>query len=566
MKELSDKSKPQRLEELFRTRLETAEAEPSERVWERIEQGLDLKEAGYYKERVNWYRSLAAACIVLVMCAAMYLYYDVNSRQPANQGMANLPTNQSNPTIAENKANPTTAETNRLNNNSRQPAEDKAARSETDLPARAGLAAVEPASKNPAKTHNAADVPDNRDNRKVKADQTYAATPTSSGKLNQNNLVAVSNGINNMAGVNIGLTDAGLVALTNEAKTRILAGDKTATEDLEPLVPVSAWAGLRKAPMADSLWKPKAIEATPPALAWEPTIAPEPEKPKMARWSFSARYAPQYFNQNIELASAASPQYLMAPNLSNFNGAPAATVNATGYTAALNEYDQNTSSGFSYNTAAAVGYALNEHWSLETGLLFTQNVASSKSSYVFSNSYLAARYSNADPGANFNDTKNMAQAAALPTTALVASLAGQQHLGNAAVIQTPSFETEYRYRSLGVPLKLNYQTKSRKSFYFASVGLLTNLLVQANIISESSRVPDMKFGNNADSPFRPWQFATVLSAGKGFRVSKAISLRAGLEGTQYLTSLAAHPENLHSKQRKPYSIGVAFSSSYTLGR
>jgi len=301
-------------------------------------------------------------------------------------------------------------------------------------------------------------------------------------------------------------------------------------------------------------------------LASAPTAASEQEKPRLARWSFSARYAPQYFNQNLELASAAAPQYLTAPANSNFSSAPTAAVNTSSYTQALNEFDSNTSSGFSYNTAMAAGYALNEHWSLETGLLFTQNVANGKSSYVFNNSYLAARYNYASPATGMNDSKTIGPVAALPTTALVASLSGQENLQTSAVIQTPTFSTQYRYRSVGVPVKINYQTKSRKSFYFASVGLLTNLLVQAQILSESSRVPDIKFGNSSESPFRPWQFATVLSAGKGFRVSKAFSLRAGLEGTQYLTNLAAHPENLNNKQRKPYSIGVAFSSSYTLGK
>ncbi|KAA5540355.1 outer membrane beta-barrel protein [Adhaeribacter rhizoryzae] len=565
MKELSDKSKPQRLEDLFRTQMEAAEATPSERVWERIEQGLDLKEAGYYKERVVWYRSLAAACVALLVCAAVYLYYDANTQHPANQQVATLPQTQNNPASANSKTSSPVA-SSPLNNNNSQPTENTNATAEAALPAQPALAAKEAGSKNNATNNYAINLPDNQVNANKNSAKTYAATQLNNNNVNQENIGLATGNLNNTKGENNLLTGANNISLARNAKRAVLIENREANNGLEPLQSVNAWALSKGATPADSLWKPKAIDATPPALAWQPTVTPEPEKPKMSRWSFSAKYAPQYFNQNVELASAAAPQYLMAPGNSSFNGAPAANVNTLSYTEALNEYDRNTSSGFSYNTAAAVGYALNEHWSLETGLLFTQNIATSKSSYVFSNSYLAVRYSNNDPMAGLNDTKNVAQAAALPTTALVASLAGQQHLGNAAVIQTPTYETEYRYRSLGMPLKLNYQTKSRKSFYFASVGLLTNLLVQANIVSESDRVPNMKFGSNTDSPFRSWQFATVLSAGKGFRVSESISLKAGLEGTQYLTSLAAHPENLNSKQRKPYTIGLALSSSYTLGK
>jgi hypothetical protein len=241
-------------------------------------------------------------------------------------------------------------------------------------------------------------------------------------------------------------------------------------------------------------------------------------------------------------------------------------VASTSYAQALNEYDNNTSAGFSYNTSVAAGYVLNEHWSLESGLNFTQNVAKSSSSFIFNNTNLAARYNLAAQNLNLNDNKvNADPIGILPATALLASLSGQQNVNSATVVQTPTFDTQYRYRLLGIPVRINYQTSQRKSFYFASVGFLTNMLVQAQVLSGSPKVPDLKFQGQTESPFRTWQFAATVSAGKGFRISKAINLRAGLEGTQNLNSLAAHPEYLSGEKGKPYTIGVAFSSSYTLG-
>ncbi|MDB5263583.1 MAG: hypothetical protein JWQ14_2866 [Adhaeribacter sp.] len=566
MKELSDKSKPQSLEEIFRARMEAAEATPPDRMWERIEQGLD---AGYYKERVTWYKSLAAACIALVVCAALYVYYDVNTQHNgAGTKLATLSQNNNTSDLATTKSAqiPVKSAPERKEQEIKNShlAETATANPGKTLPAQSNLAAVQPAPENkPAITKSGLTKPAKlKDNEK----NTYAATRLGSGKLNQSHIAASGDIFERHVAVNNYQASSGITALRKHQVMAGIAADKR-DDSLEPLVSVNTWASLAQmAPAADSLWKPRAIEAVPPALASVSNPTPEPEKAQLKRWSFSTRYAPQYFNQNLALADAVSPQSLMASPNNNFNSAPSAAVNASGYTQALNEFDKNTTSGYSYNMAAAAGYALNEHWSIESGVLFTQNVALSQSSYVFNNSYLAARYNNASQSNFFNDTKNAGTLVSLPATALVASLSGQHNLANVAVIQTPAFETEYRYRSVGVPVKLNYQTKKRKSFYFASVGLLTNLLVQAHVISESSRVPDIKFGNSPESPFRTWQFATVLSAGKGYQISKSISLKAGLEGTQYLTSLVAHPENLNGKQRKPYSIGLAFSSSYTLGK
>lgn len=567
MKELSDKSKPQSLEELFRVRMEAAEEMPSDRVWERIEQGLNLKEAAYYKKRVSWYKSLAAACIVLVLCAAMYLYYDINTQHSKGEGnLASHSQNQQN-TVPGNKTNHLPANGGLLKETNK----DLDVGTSATVTAKATISASTKLADSQSVSKNLA--PDNFNAKSSPATKNFTSRQVlaktalpKDKKISYQTGALATGAAKHSRTENRELGQAGVITWANQNKLGS-AKIQVAAAGLDPLVPVTIGVGVSKfVPAADSLWKPRAIEAAPPALAWGPNPNPEPEKPWLSRWSFSARYAPQYFNQNIELASVTPSQNAMVPGGGSFNTAPASLVNTGAYTEALIEFDRSAASGFSYNTAATVGYALTEHWSLESGILFTQNVANSKSSYVFSNSYLAARYNNSASSANLKESRNLVQAAYLPTTALVASLSGQQNLNTSAVIQTPTFETEYRYRSVGVPVKLNYQTTSRKSFYFASVGLLTNLLIQAQVISESNRVPDIKFGSNPDSPFRSWQFATILSAGKGFRVSKALSLRAGIEGTQYLTSLAAHPENLERKQRKPYTIGVAFSSSYTLGQ
>jgi hypothetical protein len=85
MNELSDKNRPRKLEDIFREGMEEAEMAPSDLLWSRIERDLHIKEAGLYKKRLVWYQRLAAACVVLVLFAGAYLFFD--ARQVSQPGL-----------------------------------------------------------------------------------------------------------------------------------------------------------------------------------------------------------------------------------------------------------------------------------------------------------------------------------------------------------------------------------------------------------------------------------------------------------------------------------------------
>jgi len=534
MKELSNKNKPQKLEDIFQTGMEGAEVTPSARVWERIEQGLDQKEAGYYKKRLSWYKALVAACIALVVCAAAYFVYDINNAHSPEPKIANRPQAQNNK-IAANTIT-----------------------QEPELATGEAISTPGNTKKQlTGKVNTARNINYPKDNLAEEKENSkeYAATVVENLNTNQAKITSEES---------INLTDKAITTIAG-AGTKEKA-NRTITIAVEPLVPVISWAGVTAKPLLpDTLPTPKALPTTPPALAFVPEPqADKNEKSRAGRWSIIAKYAPQYFNQNVALTN--SKQYnLSSPTLVPATGLYT-NIGTSSYTEALNEFDKNTASGYSYNAAVAAGYTINEHWLLETGLSYTQNVATTTTSYIFNTSNLTARYSNTNSYAYLDAIQNNKMAVVnLPATALLASLAGQQDLSNATVMQTPAFETKYRYQLLGIPIKLNYKLGHRKSFYFASVGFLTNLLMQAQVLSTSGRVPDFKYGSNAQSPFRNWQVAALISAGKGFQISKSVSFKAGLEGTQNLNTLAAHPQQLQYRQGKPYTIGLAFSSSYTLG-
>ena len=536
------------MEDIFRQRLEGAEVTPSDRVWERISQGLDAKEAGYYKERIGWYRSLVAACIFLVVCAAGYLFYDIkHTHTKQNNTIAQQPvTPASTPTLV----NPQASTSESIQN-------PNIAQTESAHSAGQNFSAETATQINSQGQNNKSALPGAGNNNRlnpVNSPAFEAGSAQVAGTKNKN--------VNkDLAQARENVFEPG-TASADEVPGEIIADARSMPEALESVAPELV-SGINIAPFVMEMQMVPQVNINTLALLLEPAADPQ-EKGRVNRWSFNAKYAPQYFNQNIQLVEQGGGSYANMPAFSAPNAGIAASAS---YSQALNEYDNNTTSGFSYNTAVAAGYTLNEHWSLESGLSFTQNVANSSSSFIFNNTNLAARYNYFAPqNLNNNDTKSFNDPiSVLPATALLATLAGQENFNAATVVQTPTFETQYRYRLIGIPVRINYQTSQRKSFYFASVGFLTNMLVQAHVLSGSAKVPDLKYQGQADSPFRTWQVAATVSAGRGFRISKAVNLRAGIEGTQNLNSLAAHPEYLSNGKGKPYTIGVALSSSYTLG-
>jgi hypothetical protein len=559
MNELSDKNRPKKLEDIFREGMEEAEMAPSDLLWSRIERDLNIKETGYYKKRLGWYQRLAAACVALVLCAGAYLFFDARQETqgaltamqqrrpglnlPGKTAAVTPPANSPTRKASQETMNQATARENQVGATLSQP--------QVAVSRRVTTTSLPVASRKLAPQEN---LP--------------AAVDKATGMLKAAHLSAVALSLpdNKPGGAAVETTPA------NEVPQQVFAGDKELM-GAEPslarssqtggspdgLAPITAWSNLASlAAIRDS------VPGNSHTLAAVPS-QPDPgraDKGKPAsRWKFGGKYASQYFDQNIALAykqTGATPNTVVPSAM-----LPLASAGAATYADALNEFDHETGSGFSFNTGISAAYQVNKHMDLETGLGYTQNVATTSTSYIFNNAQIGSRYT-AQANWSADASKNSSAATGIPTTAFVATLAGGATLNQTAVTKTQAFDTQYRYRLLGIPVKVSYQTSRNKSFYFASMGMLTNLLVKANILSDSDRVPDLQYGANAkDSPFRHWHFAAVASAGKGFEIAPGLQVKAGLEATQYLSNLTHHPDYLAGKQRKPYTLGLALSSSYT---
>ena len=528
MNELSDKDQPKKLEDLFRNGMEGAEVAPSDNLWNRIEHDLDIQEKGYYKKQLFWFQRVAAACALLLLVAAGYFFYDYKFKHEAI--IATTGGIKAKQTEIAIKPEPETEKTKDIKPNGGTPAfrakNNQTFKSEISI------------STNPKESPVANNIAGKTDKRPAnKKTQAAVAQPE----------LAFNNSLENIINTEWDNTPP----LASFSRNDLLSIAQT---NLETKIGALDTARLEL---------PTAITLNEPTFVAYAAASEESEKKKTSRWSFTGKYAPHYFNQNIKLnepvTGVNSPAF--SSNLVSFNNSP------SNYSEALNEFDNNTQAGYSFNTEGAASYELNKHWALEAGLAYTQNISNTNTSFIFNNSQVTPRAAsesfnydrNNDPSGNKNSLIGV------PATALVASLSGTAN-NTGSIVRTQPFTTQYRYRLIGIPVKINYQTNRNKSFYYASVGFLTNLLMQAHIISDSPRVPNLKYAPNADSPFRNLQVAAIASVGRGFRVSKSFSVKAGLEASQYFTTLVDNPLYSTGQYGKPYAIGVAVSSSYNISK
>jgi len=556
MNELSDKNRPKKLEEIFRINLEEAEMAPSDNLWNRIEHDLDRQEKKYYQKQMVWFQRLAAACVLLLVFAGGYVLYDHQFEHEQTIATANpieKPNRNKNKLAVTSQPQPGKAEENTSAPLvTEEKLRTKAAEQITNEQKLAGRKKNNIISDYQAKQIQNGGKQLSQES--IKPEMPYLAAENIATQYPTEAAAATKEGEI--------LTQPGFVWNSNEENTmQVEAKQANALLESETL-PMLALTNLVNATDSSKLNVPVTLATIPQPVMYATTTI-EPQKQKASRWSFSSKYAPHYFNQHISLGQQNTGS--TSPTFNN--SLVGSNANASNIDQALNEYDNNIQSDYSFNTEGIATYKLNQNWALESGLAYTQNIASTQASYIFSNSQVSARYAQESFAANdVSEMGKNASLAGVPATALVAALSGAANANASGIVKTQPFSTEYRYRLIGIPVKINYQTNRNKSFYYASVGFLTNLLVQAHILSDSPRVPDLKYAPNADSPFRNWQMAAVASVGKGFWVSKNFSFKAGLEASQYLNTLADNPLYLAGQHRKPYTIGIAVSSTYTVSK
>jgi hypothetical protein len=214
------------------------------------------------------------------------------------------------------------------------------------------------------------------------------------------------------------------------------------------------------------------------------------------------------------------------------------------------------------------GYQLDRFWRVETGFIYSHNESQTRTSYlvtgmnILTSAYRGATSSLADADVQ----ESFKSVAAMPSaTIMLPALAGLDDRF-VSVNKTDDFTTRYRYRYVGVPLLLGFQSRESRSFVFATAGVIPQVLVQSSVIPESPLASRIDFSLTEESPFRRVNLSASASAGYGYRLSDELSLSVGPELQYFFAPLIRSSGITHIRQGNPYNVGMNLSARYTLRR
>ncbi|MDQ4139537.1 MAG: hypothetical protein M3142_03340 [Bacteroidota bacterium] len=551
MKESSDNSnRPRKLEEVFRDGFEPAEVDPRASIWHRIEQDLEVKQAGYYKKRLVWYRSVAAASITLLMLALGYFWYDTQTGHRLN-----IP--GSSPNLAvENKKATLPAE---------EPKSDKVA------------------SENQPFVASRTNLPD----QNTKITETSSSSATSISKKTELAIITRSRVKSNEIPGTEGNDAASITqksdvttSLSNLTIPQSVAPDKSSdlitdslrsTLAMDAAKPVTPLSNTVDSVQVAATEKPSLFKNDSTAYTLASNSNETKKTAKVNRWALGGGTGSQFFEQNIKFSNAGNNPFATTPLGSYAHAIVSKNQAGNSIEAASEEFNQNTRSAFSYRAAVAATYRLNDKWSIETGFSFAENKAQTTTSYIIYKRPVAL---NNIPGvttenSGFADIANpVAQNVTIPVTIFLARLT-DNYLTNAnvSVDKVDPFTMYYRYRQVGLPVKLRYQQGRGKWFNFVQVGGALNILLQTSVLSDSPKVPSAEYSIGQPSPFRKWYLTALGSLGRGLRVTDAWQVQGSLDIARNFSALTLSPDQMPNvNQNKPYYVGFGISSSYVIGK
>lgn len=544
MKKSSDNTnRPRKLEEVFRDGFEPAEVTPRASIWHRIEQELEVKQAGYYKKRLAWYRSLAAASITLLVLAISYFWYDTQTSHRVNFPSTSSPNTA---TQHNNISSPPKITESEKLTPTHQPSVTTSVK--PNLPTVIGVTEASPANG----TASPAEV--SAINKKLAAVRQARVEQSRQSLTELKNLADLSARKNITPESSSGFN-------TDSLKT---ATASEITKHTSPS-PVAADSSQLAAAEKSSLFKNDS------AAAFTAAVKPKEAKKNTntSRWALGGGTGSQYFEQNIKFANAGNPMSFTGTAASYANSVVYKNVAGNSLEAASKEFDENTRSAFSYRAAVAANYRLNDKWSLEAGLIFAENKAQTTTTYII---YKKPAALNNIPSlnsgsSNFAD-KQLATNVTIPVTIFLAKLT-DNYLNNSylSVDKVDPFTMYYRYRQLGVPVKLRYQQGRGKWFNFVQAGGAINVLLQTSILSDSPKVPEAEYTIGQASPFRKWYFTALGSVGRGLKLSEVWQMQGSLDVARNFSALTLSPDQIPNvSQHKSYYVGFGISTSYVIGK
>ena len=283
------------------------------------------------------------------------------------------------------------------------------------------------------------------------------------------------------------------------------------------------------------------LRAAPPVLATTQAAPSESEKSVASakRWRFGGSYATTAFNPNINFsqAGAATSGYASANS--------AANKSADAYEAGAAEYRHNLRAGVGQRAALTAALAPAKHWVLTAGVEVAEYRASSETSYVLPEPTATAFTGNTAATYAYNNAADFS---------LVRPIA----------YNAPPRTTNYRYRTVGVPVSARYGSGKSGVSLYAKVGAAVDLLLgsRVEVADAPSATRDYSL-RSADSPYR--RVVATVRGGGGVQYRPAganWALLVGPTAEAGLTTLNNNPAQALLSRARPYAVGLEASVEF----
>ncbi|MBC3541863.1 outer membrane beta-barrel protein [Rufibacter sediminis] len=526
-------------EDIFRKGFSDAESAPPSRIWENIDRELENQDLRRYRRQVFWYRSVAAAFLLMLISGGILLWQqDSTLEGPPQNGLATL---QNRPGVVSPEEESVEV-----------PAPASVSEA-TEAPAQ-GTSISEPFSESKPQNRNVSDA-------NLTPGKTLFAASTKERNAPEESFARVER----VAQQEVSASASAALLTKGETAENVPPAEKEVSAERSQALRIGNEKQFSRS-VANSLAPVKALPLAMDSLkgAPEKTIllqketlsaalaqnqpAPKSNEPKEAdvyKWSVTMAYSPQYAYAPVKIDTNAPPMQSAVAGQSQMSQQ---------YHEAIEEYNNSYSPAYSYTALVGASYQLNDKWQLETGILYTQNEAMTTQSYVVYQGGYAQAYA---PG-NLNADLSSGKSVPLVSSAFTREAAAQPVLVN----RTDKYDIRYRYQQVGVPLKLAYRVTMNKIYALFSGGVNMNLLMQSSITPETEQVQAVKYGfKDDDSPYRSVQWATTTSIGVGYDVTKKMSILLAPEFTYSLTPLLRE-----SHEQENYQLGVSIGGRWRLAK
>ncbi len=519
---MDDSKKHLSFEEKWQEAFNDAEEAPAAGLWKNIESSINATESSQYKRRFIFYRTVAAAAVACLLVLGIFTFGD----------RLIMPfTGQPDTTLADQKnkngANTEAVQNNTTQNNGQQQTNEQSEgiEQENSISELADNVTPQPSAKHSGQANEKASAKA-RTNDKALANQSETQ-PTASDKMisEPDRYDEVKTGVPANAPFN------------NSDRSLTLRPNSTLQNPLYSGAPVTL-AALPANGVEDLYAQP--IEAlTVEQQIYRIPVVIQDDKKTQPVFFAGVNVSTGYFNPNFNSVASAGPQANSFDNdITNFYSAETTKLSTKSYYQnEPNNYDigENNTAQLSFSYGVDFGWALSEHWSLESGLDYGRLQTSTASSLAVRNRSNQELYpllitNNNEVGANS---------------------------GYSAARYTQADLNSY-FDFFSVPLKVGYNINFNKLNVVFASGVSANFFVKNSVTDNTGQLNALtiKAGNG---PFRNVYYSALLSSGVNYNILNNYFVTIVPTYSFSINSLSREESGFKSQ---PYSFGVDFGIRY----